>query len=128
MTEPKKRGNYLSVTQQFNLHHACRLLTAAWGHCTYLVGSSLDRPNYRDVDLRCILPDEEYDAFIGKNETKLLLLNTALSEYLSARTNLPIDFQFQRRTEANEKFDGLRYFVGFPLLEADTWNQDEDAA
>lgn len=73
-------------------------------------------PNYRDVDLRCILDDVDYDAMITSNQARLGLLNTAMSEWLEARTGLPIDFQFQRQTEANAEFDGPRNFVGRPVV------------
>lgn len=113
------RASYLSVSQQFALQHACRIFTAAFGFHTYQVGSSLERADYRDVDLRCILDDEEYDVFIGNNTLRLGLLNAALSEWLQARTGLPIDFQFQRFTEANAQFHGRRNFMGIPIsLEA----------
>lgn len=113
----RRRPNYLTVSQGFNLEHACRLLTASFGFNTYHVGSSLSRPDWRDVDLRCILPDAEYDVLIGASKHRLMLMNVALSEWVAARTGLPIDFQFQRMTEANMEFDGRRNFVGIPLPE-----------
>jgi len=121
MTEPtneKKRASYLAVNEQFNLQHQCRMLSAAFGFCTYQVGSSLERANYRDVDLRCILDDAEFDAMFCVNENRLKFLNVCISEWLSARTSLPIDFQFQRQTDANKEFDGHRNFVGVPFRAA----------
>lgn len=109
------RATYLNVPQMFALEHACRLLSAAYGFRTYLVGSVLQRPDFRDVDLRCILDDAEYDATIGTNKTRLRLMNAALSEWIAARTSLNIDFQFQKQTEANAEFSGPRSFMGFPL-------------
>jgi len=109
------RATYLTVQQQFNLEHACRLLSASFGMHTYHVGSSLERPDWRDVDLRCILDDADYDVLIGANKTKLKFLNVAISEWLAARSGLPVDFQFQRQTEANAEFKGRRNAVGFPL-------------
>jgi hypothetical protein len=114
-TSTRKRASYLTVSEQFNLNHACRLLTAAFGFRTYQVGSSLERPDYRDVDLRCILEDAEYTALIGTNLTRLRLLNVALSEWLAARTGLNIDFQFQHQTGANAEHHDVRNFVGIPL-------------
>jgi hypothetical protein len=105
MTEVPYRCNYLTVGEKFNLNHACRMLEASGFDC-YQVGSSLTRPNYRDVDVRAIMDDTEYDSFIGDNNTRLKFLNVAVSEWLQARTGLPIDFQFQRQTEANKKFAG----------------------
>jgi hypothetical protein len=115
---PKRRGSYLSVGQQFNLEHQCRLLTAAFGACSYQVGSSLRHGEFRDVDIRCILNDADYDVMIGANEPRLKLLNTSISEWLAARTGLPIDFQFQRMTQANVEFNEQRSFVGVPFQKA----------
>jgi hypothetical protein len=42
----------------------------------------------------------------------ILFLNTAISEWIAERTGLPIDFQFQKASEANEKFKGRRNGVG----------------
>ena len=108
-----ERASYLTVSQQFNLNLVCKALHG-FGFGTYLVGSSLLKADYRDVDLRCILHDDEYDRMFDGEESKLRLklLNTAISEWIAARTGLPIDFQFQRQTEANAEFKGRRHFVG----------------
>jgi hypothetical protein len=55
-----------------------------------------------------MLDDKEFDAILGKNKTRLRLLNASISEWLAARTGLNIDFQFQRTTEANAEFGGRR--------------------
>jgi hypothetical protein len=113
MSDPMKdkhRASYLTVPQQYALNVACRPL-ASLGYGTFHVGSSLERADYHDVDLRCIVPDEEYDQHFDGNEELRLFLNAAVSEWVAARTGLPIDFQFQRASEANE-FDGRRNGVG----------------
>lgn len=110
----RKRINYLIVSEQFDLNHICNVLTDC-GFSTYHVGSSLERSDYRDVDLRCLLDDSEYERIIGGNEIRLSFLNVVISEWLQARTGLPIDFQFQKRTEANKEFNGMRSFIGVPL-------------
>lgn len=108
----KHRVSYLTVLQAYNLNCACRPL-AAIGYGTFHVGSSLERPDYHDVDLRCILPDDEYDrTLVLFTHAGILFLNAAISEWLAARTSLPIDFQFQRATEANRDFTGRRNGVG----------------
>ncbi len=117
------RVNYIGTTGIYNLHEACRSLVDAFGMNIFLVGSSLERADFRDVDVRCILPDEEFDRlFPGPLRATWLcarwsLLSVAISEWLSARTGLPIDFQFQRMTEANAEFPGRRsalYFSRVP--------------
>lgn len=109
----KHRVSWLTISETFDLNVACKVLKP-FGLGTYHVGSSLTRPDYHDVDLRCILADQEFDEMFGGDDksTRLLFLNTAISEWLAARTGLPIDFQFQKMTEANAKFDGQRNAVG----------------
>lgn len=111
----KHRASYLTVSQQFNLNTACRVLRG-FAYGTYHVGSSLSTPDYHDVDLRCIMPDEEFDIMFPKDggdaSSRLAFLNTAISEWIAARTGLPIDFQFQRATQANTEFTGPRNAVG----------------
>lgn len=113
----KHRASYLTVSQQFDLNVACRALRIPFGCCTYHVGSSLTKPDYHDVDVRCILDDAEYDKMFGnveggQGQARLLFLNTTISEWIGGKTGLPIDFQFQKMTEANDKFKGTRNFVG----------------
>lgn len=103
----KSRVSFLTVTQTFNLDTACEVIDKAFGHAPYHVGSSLERADFHDVDLRMILDDEEFDRMFSNN-LALKFLNTAVSEWIAARTGLPIDFQFQRQTEANEKYKGVR--------------------
>ncbi len=110
----RKRATDLSVSQAFNLNQACRPLWQA-GFSVYLVGSCLHRADHRDVDLRAIMADADFDAMTEGNKMRLNLLNVAVSEWLAARTGLPIDFQFQRRTEANAEFDGERHAFGMEV-------------
>jgi len=116
-----KRGNpvkhyasFLTVSQQYDLTIACRPV-AMLGYGTFHVGSSLTRPDYRDVDLRCMLPDDEYDRmFSGEGGAAFAkFLSVAISEWMQARSGLPIDFQFQRATDANKEFPGPRNGVVF---------------
>ena len=115
------RANYLLISQFFNLNHACRALTDAFGFNVYMVGSVLKSPKFRDVDLRVILEDEDYERMFPKVERKphsgerhplLALLNCSISEWLQARTGLPIDFQIQKQSEANKEYQGDRYPLG----------------
>jgi len=91
------------------LEHACSIIVKGLGHPPYLVGSSTERPDFRDVDLRAILPDEEFDALFAPwadRQEFWSLFCLAVSSYLSQVSGLPIDFQVQRMTEANEKHGG----------------------
>ena len=96
---------------QFLLMEFGDLCRHALGHVPYHVGSSLKaKDGWRDVDVRVLLPDEEWDA-MGFGDPKLshqnarwVVCSLAFSALGQKMTGLPIDFQFQRRTEANAEF------------------------
>lgn len=119
---------HLGAEELARLDHACMIVGQALDTC-YLVGSVLERPDYRDVDVRVVLDDERYDALFGgagHQRTNALwsLLCLSVTEYLSRVTKLRIDFQVQRRTEANQKFDGPCHPLGiYPYRYA---NDDEE--
>lgn len=98
------RGCYLSTVDLHRLDRACRDLWALDDDCgVYLVGSAGERADFRDVDVRLILPDERFDALFGHAPELWGLFCYAVSRQLGADTGLPVDFQVQRQTEANEK-------------------------
>jgi hypothetical protein len=102
-----KRSNYIGAPGYYLLNQACRVVVEAFGFHLYLVGSAIERRDYRDVDLRLILPDDEFDAlFPGLSSSPHLdarwsLMCTSISLLLSKASGLPVDFQVQRQTEAN---------------------------
>lgn len=110
MAEEKEkwRANYVPAPGFYNLNQACVVINKAFGKNNfgcYLVGSSLKRRDYRDVDVRMIMSDGCYDAMF-KNEhgyTNALwsLMCTTISAWLSTQSGLPIDFQIQRQSSAN---------------------------
>ena len=101
-----------SPRQMFLLDEACKPIDTAFGN-VYLVGTAASRGSYRDVDVRCILTDEGYDAFTqAVGADAVALMGIALGSHLAATTGLPIDFQFQRMTEANLNHDGRRNPLG----------------
>jgi len=84
-----------------------------FGHIPYHVGSSLDRKDWRDVDVRLILPDDEFAALFGSNRSsdtnrKLAAVTLAFAALGKAMTGLPIDFQIQTVSWANEHYKGPR--------------------
>jgi hypothetical protein len=121
--EPRKKGIYVGAPACFALELACKDLMAAFGNggggC-YLVGSALQRPDWRDIDVRFMLPDDEFDVlFPGTREngiwefdSRWLVMTTAIADWLAKRTGLPIDFQFQSQTHANERHKGRRNALG----------------
>lgn len=101
------RANWVPAPHFFELNQACHLLAEAFGYNFYLVGSAMVKRDYRDVDVRCILGDEEYRALFGDlvyagTSARLSVMNAAISCWLAKMTGLPIDFQFQQQTDANK--------------------------
>ncbi len=78
----------------------------------YLVGSAARTKKWRDVDVRLILPDDEYTAFFGKpnqpiqTTPRYSLLCAAISALGREMTGLPIDFQIDQQTEVNRRTEG----------------------
>lgn len=109
------RASWLTVPQQNRLNAACLDITRVFGgNCPYLVGSVLERVDYHDVDVRLMLPDKTFERMFS-NRWWLLKANAAISEQLERATGLPIDFQFQDTTKANEEFRGYRHALGMLL-------------
>lgn len=93
------------------LHEFGSQVWHAFGHPPYHVGSSLTlKSGWRDVDVRLILPDDEYESLgLGKpnmpsHNGKWVALCLAFSALGKQMTGLPIDFQIQQQTRANEEY------------------------
>lgn len=107
----------LSPRQMWRLDEACRPIRQAFHAPPYLVGTAQTGRDYRDVDVRLILEDEPYDALAGQlGVAGVAFLGIVFGEYLAARTGLPVDFQIQRQTEANERHMGPRNPLGVRSL------------
>lgn len=123
------KANYLTMSQNFALEAALHPLHEAGFH-VFMVGSCLERADFRDVDLRCWLPDEADHGLIA-NRVRRRFLDAAVSEWLRARTGLPIDFQFQSKAEFNEHKGKPRNGAGILLFcehEADKRDQEQSQA
>lgn len=100
----------------------------AFGHMSYHVGSSLrDKAGWRDVDVRLLLPDDEYarmelgDPDRPHDNARWVSIVMAWSAFGKQLTGLPIDFQIQPVTYANAKFsrkDGCQRSALFRIDEA----------
>lgn len=121
--EPRKKGIHTGAPACFALDLACKQLNEAFGgfHC-YLVGSALERADWRDIDVRYILSDDEFaelfpnahpDAW--ESDVRWLLLCVAISAWLRQQTGLPVDFQFQPQTHANQRHKGGRNALGLTI-------------
>lgn len=111
------------------LHEYGSQVWSVFGHPPYLVGSALLQmmgktqqvPN--DIDVRVILPDDEYAAWgLGDptsphSNPKWVSLVLAYSALGFQMTGLPIDFQIQQQTQANLD-NGPRSGIGMTALRA----------
>ncbi len=110
--EGKHYPHYLGVTQFMELCFACNPLwhTFDVGYGVYLVGSALTRKDWRDVDVRHIIADDEFKRRFGKfvepydSNPFLRTYNLGVSAWLRQVTGLPIDYQVQPITEANRLY------------------------
>lgn len=119
---PRAKGVYVGAPACFKLELACQPINDAFGGFgCYLVGSALQRPDWRDIDVRYIMTDEEFAAeFPAVNmaahnwefDPKWILLTTGIAVYLSNASGLPVDFQFQPQSHANERHKGPRNPLG----------------
>lgn len=104
------------------LHEFGSQVWYAFGAPPYHVGSSLQGKHWRDVDVRLILPDDEYEALgLGQpnmpyRNGKWVALCLAFSALGKQMTGLPIDFQIQQQTRANEEYTGPRSTLGIVAL------------
>lgn len=132
-TPPKRtKAVYVGAPACFALTQACQQLNDAFGGFgAYLVGSALERPDWRDIDVRFIMADEEFESEFPQtlhrdesgsilpdgsgtweHDPKWLLLTVAISDWLRKQTGLPVDFQFQPQTHANARHKGRRNALG----------------
>lgn len=120
--ERRKKASYVGAPAVFALEQACRDINDAFGgYGCYLVGSALERADWRDVDVRFIMKDEDFAVLFPnagqcwEQDPRWLLLTVSISERLSKITGLPIDFQIQPQTHANEKHKGIRSALGLRI-------------
>jgi hypothetical protein len=97
------RATYLSPPDLYRLDWACRPIRMAFDTPPYLVGSALERVDFRDIDLRLILDDDRFEQLVGGSGELVRLLNIALSGLITATAGqrAPIDFQIQSMSTAN---------------------------
>jgi hypothetical protein len=111
------RSGGLSPADKNRLGWACKPIRDAFGAYPYLVGSALDDSDYRDIDIRLILDDDDFcRMFAGRGDgmARLRLVNTALSALIQQASGLskPIDFQIQPQSYANEEHSKPRNPLG----------------
>lgn len=106
------RYRHLLTSDLYRLRLACVPLDRAFDldgmGGTYLVGSVERGEQFRDVDVRTILPDDVFDAIFGERPLFWDAFCLGVASWLQQQTGLPIDYQVQRETEANANHDGRR--------------------
>lgn len=108
-----RRSHYLNTVEWFNLNTCGDILYKWLGYQVFLVGSCLTTRDFRDVDIRAIFDSENYTGFLSSS-TDRRIVSMFISAWLSERTKLTIDFQFQTRDEA-EEFKGDRLTLGISI-------------
>lgn len=119
---PRHKASYIGAPAVFALELACQSLNRAFGGFgCYLVGSAMQRADWRDVDVRLILKDEEFTALFPdvsiervnwEFDPRWIIMTTSISDWLRKVTGLPVDFQFQAISHANRRHTGPRSALG----------------
>ena len=117
--QQRHKANHVGAPAIFLLDRECQTINDAFGGFgCYLVGSAIERADRRDIDVRLIMEDEEFAREFpraGRNwehDPKWLLLTVSIAAHLSRATGLPVDFQIQPQTHANERHSGPRHALG----------------
>lgn len=108
-----QRSCYIGFPDTEKLDVAGGVLFDAFHETSYLVGSATYTKRYRDVDIRMIMADDKYDKLFGTTSISPLwsVLCASISSWLRDLTGLPIDFQIQKQSSANN-YRGTRHPLG----------------
>lgn len=112
------RASYIPPEAQFSLDMAANEARKAFGGVgIFLVGSCIEKPDYRDVDVRIMLRDEEFEALFPMDDETMFrprfqVMCLSMSAWFRNLTGLPVDFQFQKMSVANAKHKGKRIPLG----------------
>lgn len=106
-----ERAHYLTTVEWFNLNTVIQPICKMFDYQVFLVGSCLEKRDFRDVDIRIIKDD-----YIGilSSEYERKVISMIISEWLSNRTGLLIDLQMQAMKEADQ-FKGKRIALGLTI-------------
>jgi hypothetical protein len=122
MSEQPRTGPGIGMPTALLLDEFGSQVWNAFGTPPYLVGSALRGKVWRDVDVRLILSDEEYerrglgDPLQTHTNGIWVSLVLAYSALGKAMTGLPIDFQIQQQSWANKAYRGNRSALGIVEL------------
>jgi len=130
-TEPRKKAIYVGAPAAFKLEQACQMINDALRSndesvgCCYLVGSALERADWRDVDVRYIMADAAFESLFPRagqhweHDPRWLLFTVSIAAWLAEYTALPIDFQIQPQTHANARHAGSRSALGLRIARSE---------
>jgi len=132
--EQKRKASYVGVPAIYKLEMAARHILDAYRHYgkhgyvgLYLVGSALQRSDWRDLDIVLMLDDVSFfKEFPGAHPTsfewhdKWILHCVALSEWLATQVGHLVDFKIQPMDWANERHKGRRHPLGLRFTCEDT--------
>lgn len=120
--EKRRKVSHVGAPACFALELACQHLNRAFGGFgCYLVGSAIERPDWRDVDVRLVMPDDEFLVLFPdvdltchnwEFDPRWLLMTVSISDHLRKVTGLPVDFQFQPQGPTNERHKGPCHPLG----------------
>src|SRR5258708_5012884 len=112
---------------------------SAFGHVAYRVGSSLAEKTWRDVDVRLLIPDDEYEAkfglvsdfpYVSRTSKAWIAIVLAWTTFGRHITGLPIDFQIQPVSWANaneSKSRGALLDIAQAHANSDLWDRAQKA-
>ena len=103
------RANHLLISDHALLRSWARDVRRMFDEMPYLVGSCIERPDFRDVDVRIMMAGDDYSTPFWKG------VNLAVSLWGQKVTGLPIDFQVQQTDAANAEFTGPRHALGLDV-------------
>lgn len=112
-----RRSHFLPPAQYQSLERCAEVVNRAFnGFGCFLVGSVHYRRDWRDVDVRYIAADAEFDRLFpatpaGDAFWSFVVWTTAT--WMHAETGLPVDFQIQRQSDANAEHDGVLSAIGY---------------
>lgn len=127
---PRKKVCHVGAPAIFKLEQCCAVLNKAYrphdSFGCYLVGSALERPDWRDVDIRMIMTDDGFrrefpdvpdiSYACWEHDPKWVLITVSIAEWMRAQTGLPVDFQMHPRTFANARHSGPRSAMGLSYV------------
>lgn len=104
----KENQSYLTTVQWFNLFHCLYMPRRnIFYNGFYLVGSALIHKDFRDIDIRTVLPEEDF----LQTEFTRKSISMWFSEWITNRLQFPVDFQIQTMGEF-DSHKGPRMVIG----------------